>query len=80
MGGWAAKTRWQRAGGYGFPVDQISPEAIISKWDVITNFGEWFLAFIEPSSSHCIIDDGRATHPATTAEAIQQVILLSLPL
>ncbi len=41
MGGWAAQTRWQKAGGHGFPVNrQLTPEAIISKWDIITNFGE----------------------------------------
>jgi multifunctional beta-oxidation protein len=40
-GGWAAQTRWQRAGGHGFPQNQeLTPEAIISKWKVITNFGE----------------------------------------
>lgn len=40
MGGWAAQTRWQKAGGHGFPVNQtLTPEAILSKWDVITNFG-----------------------------------------
>ncbi|KAH8100086.1 multifunctional beta-oxidation protein [Cristinia sonorae] len=57
MGGWAAQTRWQRAGGYGFPVNKpLTPEAIISKWDGITNF-----------------DDGRATHPTTMAEAFEQM-------
>lgn len=40
MGGWAAQVRWQRAGGHGFPVSApLTPEAIISKWNVITNFG-----------------------------------------
>jgi multifunctional beta-oxidation protein len=58
MGGWAAQTRWQRAGGYGFPVKKVlTPEDVISKWDVFTNF-----------------DDGRATHPASTSEALQQII------
>jgi multifunctional beta-oxidation protein len=57
MGGWAAQTRWQRTGGHGFPVNKISPEAIIEKWGAITNF-----------------NDGRATHPASTQEAIQQIV------
>ncbi|KDQ57173.1 hypothetical protein JAAARDRAFT_286217 [Jaapia argillacea MUCL 33604] len=58
MGGWAAQTRWQRAGGHGFPVNKpLTPEAIISKWNVITNF-----------------DDGRATHPTSTQEAIEQIV------
>ncbi|CAE6447813.1 unnamed protein product [Rhizoctonia solani] len=57
-GGWAAQTRWQRAGGHGFPQNkELTPEAIISKWKVITNF-----------------DDGRATHPTSTQEAIQQIV------
>ncbi|KAJ1307684.1 hypothetical protein OPQ81_001775 [Rhizoctonia solani] len=57
-GGWAAQTRWQRAGGHGFPQDkELTPEAVISKWNVITNF-----------------DDGRATYPTSTQEAIQQIV------
>ncbi|KZV83142.1 NAD(P)-binding protein, partial [Exidia glandulosa HHB12029] len=40
-GGWAAQTRWQRAYGYGFPHNkELTPEAIISKWNVITNFDD----------------------------------------
>ena len=39
-GGWAAETRWQRAGGHGFPVNlKLTPEDIVSKWDIFTNFG-----------------------------------------
>lgn len=39
-GGWAAQTRWQRAGGYGFPTNRVlTPEDVISKWDVFTDFG-----------------------------------------
>lgn len=39
MGGWAAQTRWQKTGGHGFPVNRaLTPEAVISKWDAITNF------------------------------------------
>jgi multifunctional beta-oxidation protein len=42
MGGWAAQTRWQRAGGYGFPVKKtLTPEDVISKWDILTSFGEF---------------------------------------
>ncbi|PCH42266.1 multifunctional beta-oxidation protein [Wolfiporia cocos MD-104 SS10] len=37
--GWVAQLRWQRTGGHGFPVNHpLTPEAIISKWDTITNF------------------------------------------
>ncbi|KDQ24667.1 hypothetical protein PLEOSDRAFT_41213 [Pleurotus ostreatus PC15] len=57
-GGWAAQTRWQRAGGHGFPTNRpLTPEDVIAKWGVITNF-----------------DDGRDTHPSTTSEAVQQLV------
>ncbi|KDQ14285.1 hypothetical protein BOTBODRAFT_32760 [Botryobasidium botryosum FD-172 SS1] len=57
-GGWAAETRWQRAGGHGFPHNKpLTPEAILSKWDVITNF-----------------DDGRATYPKTTGDSTRQIV------
>lgn len=46
-GGWAAQTRWQRAGGHGFPSDKIlTPEDVLSKWHIITNFGELHFAMI----------------------------------
>ncbi|KIJ67079.1 hypothetical protein HYDPIDRAFT_174325 [Hydnomerulius pinastri MD-312] len=57
-GGWAAQTRWQRAGGYGFPANlKLTPEDVIAKWDVFTNF-----------------DDGRATHPTSSAEGMVQIM------
>ncbi|KAI0956040.1 hypothetical protein AcV7_006549 [Taiwanofungus camphoratus] len=37
--GWVAQLRWQRTGGHGFPVNRpLTPESIISKWNVITDF------------------------------------------
>ncbi|EIN03743.1 multifunctional beta-oxidation protein [Punctularia strigosozonata HHB-11173 SS5] len=58
MGGWAAQTRWQRAGGHGFPVNkELTPEDVVAKWGIITNF-----------------NDGRATYPTSTQEAIQQIV------
>ncbi|KAF9048708.1 peroxisomal hydratase-dehydrogenase-epimerase [Panaeolus papilionaceus] len=58
QGGWAAQTRWQRSGGYGFPtVKPYTIENVVAKWNNITNF-----------------DDGRATHPSSTQEAIQQLV------
>ncbi|GLB40188.1 putative NAD-P-binding protein [Lyophyllum shimeji] len=58
LGGWAAQTRWQRAGGYGFRTDRpFTPEDVIAKWGVFTDY-----------------KDGRATNPASTQEAIQQLI------
>ncbi|KAF8623667.1 hypothetical protein AX17_007365 [Amanita inopinata Kibby_2008] len=57
-GGWAAQTRWQRAGGYSFPNDKpFMPEDVLAKWDRIIDF-----------------NDGRATHPATGGEALQQLV------
>lgn len=39
--GWIAQIRWQRTGGYGFPVNvPLTPEAVISKWTNITDFSE----------------------------------------
>ncbi|KAH0585426.1 hypothetical protein H2248_008667 [Termitomyces sp. 'cryptogamus'] len=58
LGGWAAQTRWQRAGGYGFSTNRpYTPEELIAKWGVITNF-----------------DDGRTTSPSSTTEAMQQIV------
>jgi multifunctional beta-oxidation protein len=52
-GGWFARTRWQRSGGYGFPLDvPLTPEAVREKLPVITNF-----------------DDGRADHPEDPQQA-----------
>jgi multifunctional beta-oxidation protein len=45
--GWFGRTRWQRTGGHGFPVDvKLTPEEVVRNWKQITNF-----------------DDGRADHP-----------------
>ncbi|KMU92004.1 peroxisomal hydratase-dehydrogenase-epimerase [Coccidioides immitis H538.4] len=45
--GWFGRTRWQRSGGHGFPIDvELTPEAVAAMWSKITNF-----------------DDGRADHP-----------------
>jgi len=39
-GGWAAQTRWQRAGGYGFPTKRpYTIEEAIEKFPLYTNFG-----------------------------------------
>ncbi|KAF9532534.1 peroxisomal hydratase-dehydrogenase-epimerase [Crepidotus variabilis] len=58
MGGWAAQTRWQRTGGHGFPHGKP-----FSIEDVSSSW-----------SKITNFDDGRATHPATSGEAIQQII------
>ncbi|KAK0450141.1 multifunctional beta-oxidation protein [Armillaria borealis] len=61
LGGWAAQTRWQRSGGYGFPSNTpYTPEDVVAKWKDITAFGT-----------------ARATYPTTTADAMQKVWLSS---
>jgi len=83
MGGWAAQARWQRAGGHGFPINkQLTPEDVASKWKLISNFGT---STRGPCSGRraasreglvftiLLPDDGRATNPLSTHEAITQV-------
>ena len=37
--GWIAKTRWQRTGGHGFPVDvKLTPEEVLKHWKDIVTF------------------------------------------
>ncbi|KAI9745402.1 MAG: bifunctional hydroxyacyl-CoA dehydrogenase/enoyl-CoA hydratase fox2 [Claussenomyces sp. TS43310] len=56
--GWVARTRWQRTGGYGFPVDvKLSPEDVVKKWATITDF-----------------DDGRADHPEDSQEGLKSIM------
>ena len=75
MGGWAAQTRWQKAGGHGFPVNKpLTPEAILSKWDVITNFGRLGESTSTAAGAdYSGLDDGRATYPTSTQDAFEQV-------
>lgn len=55
--GWQGQTRWQRTGGYGFPVDtKITPEAVREKWAQIIDF-----------------DDGRRDNPFTIDEGSKGV-------
>ena len=55
--GWHARTRWQRSGGYGFPVDvKLTPEAVLKAWKDIVNF-----------------DDGRADHPEDSQDGIRSI-------
>jgi len=74
-GGWAAEVRWQRSGGHGFPHNkELTPEAVISKWDLITGFCErsdpqvWLLL------THFYAADGRVTYPTSPQESIQRVL------
>lgn len=88
-GGWAAQTRWQRAGGHGFPVNrQLTPEDVASKWKIISNFGKllggsYSYRHLGPSSKAVLIvsisDDNRTTNPLSTQEAIAQVLWPFLP-
>ncbi|EEP77828.1 peroxisomal hydratase-dehydrogenase-epimerase [Uncinocarpus reesii 1704] len=56
--GWFGKTRWQRSGGHGFPIDvELTPEAVASMWGKITDF-----------------DDGRADHPEDGQAGAQSIM------
>jgi multifunctional beta-oxidation protein len=56
--GWVGRTRWQRTGGHGFPVDvKLTPEAVLANWEKIINF-----------------DDGRADHPAETSDSLKSIM------
>lgn len=56
--GWHARTRWQRSGGSGFPVDvKLTPETVRDAWRDIINF-----------------DDGRADHPEDTQDGLKSIM------
>ena len=56
--GWQARTRWQRSGGCGFPVDvELSPETILQQWSKIVNF-----------------DDGRADSPSDSQDGLKSIV------
>ncbi|TVY15754.1 Peroxisomal hydratase-dehydrogenase-epimerase [Lachnellula arida] len=56
--GWVGRTRWQRSGGHGFPVDvKLTPEEVAKNWKGITNF-----------------DDGRADHPEDPQEGMKSMM------
>ncbi|KAL8642655.1 MAG: hypothetical protein Q9228_000660 [Teloschistes exilis] len=56
--GWHARTRWQRSGGHGFPVDvKLTPEAVLKAWNDIVNF-----------------DDGRADHPEDSQDGLKSIM------
>ncbi|KAH9903970.1 NAD(P)-binding protein [Xylariomycetidae sp. FL2044] len=56
--GWCGRTRWQRSGGVGFPVDvELVPEDVVKVWKKVVDF-----------------DDGRADHPEKSAEAVQKLM------
>lgn len=56
--GWHARTRWQRSGGHGFPIDvKLTPEAVAKAWTDIINF-----------------DDGRADHPEDSQDGVKSIM------
>ncbi len=56
--GWHARTRWQRSGGRGFPVDvKLTPETLRDFWKDIVNF-----------------DDGRADHPEDAQDGLKSIM------
>ncbi|TPX74533.1 hypothetical protein CcCBS67573_g04196 [Chytriomyces confervae] len=55
--GWVSKVRWQRTGGFGFPVNRaLTAEQVASQWSKITDF-----------------EDGRATYPTNAGESFMGV-------
>ena len=56
--GWHARTRWQRSGGHGFPIDvKLTPEAVLKAWKDIIDF-----------------DDGRADHPEDGQDGLKSIM------
>lgn len=56
--GWVARTRWQRSGGHGFPVDtRLTPEEVLKNWAQIVDF-----------------DNGRADNPEDSQEGLKSIM------
>jgi multifunctional beta-oxidation protein len=56
--GWVGRTRWQRTGGHGFPVDvKLTPEAVVGQWKRIVDFS-----------------DGRADHPESSQDGLKSIM------
>ncbi|CAK7209371.1 bifunctional hydroxyacyl-CoA dehydrogenase/enoyl-CoA hydratase fox2 [Sporothrix bragantina] len=56
--GWQGRIRWQRTGGYNFPLDTpLTPEEVIKHWADIVNF-----------------DNGRADHPEAAADSRARIM------
>ena len=56
--GWVARTRWQRTGGHGFPVDvKLTPEEVLKNWERITSF-----------------DDGRSDNPEDSQDGLKSIM------
>lgn len=56
--GWVGETRWQRSGGFGFPIDVVlTPEELLTKWAGINNF-----------------EDGRADNPSDTQAGLKSIM------
>ncbi|KAF7900549.1 uncharacterized protein EAF01_007851 [Botrytis porri] len=56
--GWVGRTRWQRTGGHGFPVDvKLTPEEVLKNWEKITNF-----------------DDGQSDNPEDSQDGLKSIM------
>ncbi|KAL6898283.1 NAD(P)-binding protein [Trichoderma evansii] len=56
--GWVGKTRWQRTGGHGFPINvPLVPEEVVKHWEKIINF-----------------EDGRADHPEKAQDGLEKIM------
>ncbi|KAI1342396.1 hypothetical protein F5Y15DRAFT_372624 [Xylariaceae sp. FL0016] len=56
--GWVGRTRWQRSGGVGFPVDvKLVPEEVAKAWSKIVDF-----------------EDGRADNPEKSSDSVEKIM------
>lgn len=56
--GYQARTRWQRSGGHGFPINikPLTPETVVQNWEKIVDF-----------------NDGRADNPESGQDGLKAV-------
>lgn len=56
--GWVGRTRWQRTGGHGFPIDvKLTAEEVLKQWKKINDF-----------------EDGRADHPEDPQDGLKSIM------
>ncbi|KAI1179422.1 hypothetical protein F4777DRAFT_534230 [Nemania sp. FL0916] len=56
--GWCGQTRWQRSGGFGFPLDvKLEPEEVLKNWSKILDF-----------------EDGRADNPDKSSASVERMM------
>ncbi|KAM6504207.1 multifunctional beta-oxidation protein [Amanita muscaria] len=69
-GGWAAQTRWQRAGGHSFPNDKpFTPEDVLAKWNDPN-------AFADAEDSKLVADAKKEMAPITVCGYTERDVIL----